>query len=361
MIAAGVLLAAMVLLFGEMRWLWEKRYQVAVNFKSAPGVQSGTPVRKNGINIGTVREVFFEEDQGGVTVLVDIKERHVLRKDTQVRLNVSLIGDASIEFTPGHDREVLKPGARLQGELPLDPVQLVVRLEAKVSESLDSFMQTSREWNAVASNLNGLLESNSGNLQAVVERASAALQQFSVAMETTNKLLGDPSNQKNIRDTLKALPEMVRDTQRTIQTVSRAVEHAEANLENLRGVTEPLSKHSASIVSRLDHSTANLDRLLADLSKFSHLLVAENGSLKMLATDPDLYRNLNRAAGSLDTLLRNLQPVMQDVRVLSDRLARHPELLGVGGALRGSNGLKSLDEAPAKAPRTSAQPGQNRQ
>ena len=38
--------------------------------------------------------------------LVEVLERHVLRKDTQVRLNLSLLGDASIEFTPGHSRQV---------------------------------------------------------------------------------------------------------------------------------------------------------------------------------------------------------------------------------------------------------------
>src|SRR5690349_21244656 len=92
-IFAGICACAIILGLGEMRWLWEKHYRVAVNFQTAPGVRAGIPVRKNGVSIGTVQEVFFEEDQGGVTVMIDIQERHVLRKDSQARLNLSLLGD----------------------------------------------------------------------------------------------------------------------------------------------------------------------------------------------------------------------------------------------------------------------------
>ena len=84
--------------------------------------------------------------------------------------------------------------------------------------------------------------------------------------------------------------------------------------------------------------------LLAELSKFSRLLNDEDGSLRLMATDPELYRNMNRSAGSLSTLLNNIQPVVNDMRVLADKLARHPELLGVRGAIQGSSGLKNPDE-----------------
>ena len=43
---------------------------------------------------------------------------------------------------------------------------------------------------------------------------------------------------------------------------------------------------------------------------------------------------------SLSMLLKNLQPIVQDMRVFTDKVARRPELLGVGGALRPSSGLK---------------------
>jgi phospholipid/cholesterol/gamma-HCH transport system substrate-binding protein len=57
--------------------------------------------------------------------------------------------------------------------------------------------------------------------------------------------------------------------------------------------------------------------------------------------------NLNRSAESASMLLRNLEPVIRDLRVFSDKVARHPELIGVSGALKGSSGLKDPEDASA--------------
>jgi phospholipid/cholesterol/gamma-HCH transport system substrate-binding protein len=55
--------------------------------------------------------------------------------------------------------------------------------------------------------------------------------------------------------------------------------------------------------------------------------------------------NLDRSAQSAALLLHNLEPIIRDLRVFSDKVARHPELIGVSGVLRGSSGLKYPEEA----------------
>jgi phospholipid/cholesterol/gamma-HCH transport system substrate-binding protein len=47
-------------------------------------------------------------------------------------------------------------------------------------------------------------------------------------------------------------------------------------------------------------------------------------------------------------ILRNLEPIMHDLRIFSDKVARHPELIGVSGALRGSSGLKDPEDADSR-------------
>jgi phospholipid/cholesterol/gamma-HCH transport system substrate-binding protein len=59
-VTAGMVAAGLVFRFGELRWLWEKNYAIGVHFEKAPGVERGTPVRKNGILIGSVRAVSFD-------------------------------------------------------------------------------------------------------------------------------------------------------------------------------------------------------------------------------------------------------------------------------------------------------------
>lgn len=339
-IVAGVIAAVLAFRFGELHSLWARSYTIAVHFEEAPGVEIGTPVRKNGIGIGAVEKLLFEEETGGVTLLLEIDERFPLRKDSQARLTRSLLGDASLEFTPGKSREILKPGTRVTGENAADPVEIVARIDQKLSTTLESFTGTSQEWQKVAKNINNLVETKRGTLDVVIEQAAESLHQFTLAMQSANKVLGDPQVEQNLKTTLAAMPEMVADTRRTILAVRSAVAKVDENLANLANVTGPLAQRSASIITKLDGSVGNLEKLLAELNQFSRVLNQQDGSLNLFLSDPDLYRNLNQSAAALQVVLKNLDPVIRDMRVFTDKVARHPELIGVGGALKGSSGLK---------------------
>jgi phospholipid/cholesterol/gamma-HCH transport system substrate-binding protein len=346
-IVAVGLACALVFQFSRLRTLWQPRYTVTIHFDEAPGVYPATPVRRSGVAIGSVREISFDEERGGVVVEVEIRQEFKLAEDTRPRLVRSLLGDATIEMVSGTSPTMLRPGARLEGESPGDPMQFVERMERQVVVSLESFNATSAEWRRVGGNLNGLLETNRGNLDAVVERAAESLHEFTLTMRNANQTLshanevvGDPRNQENLRKTLAELPEMVRETRQAIAATRLAVEKADENLENLRDATEPLARRTASVVTRLDNTLANLESLSGELKVFTQLATRDDGSLRQFVGDPDLYRNLNRSAASLAVLLKNMEPVVHDLRIFADKVARHPELIGVSGAFRGSSGLK---------------------
>ena len=67
---------------------------------------------------------------------------------------------------------------------------------------------------------------------------------------------------------------------------------------------------------------------------------SQQGSLGQLLNNPELYQHLNRAAKNIDELTRQLKPILDDARVFSDKIARHPETLGVRGAIQRSPGIK---------------------
>lgn len=368
-ITAVIAIVAMIFHFGELSSLLEPRYRIAVRFESAPGVYPSTPVRRNGVTIGSVVGVSFDDVRGGVLLDLEIREECRLRKDAQPRLINSLLGDATIEFTPGNDPNLLPPGAKLEGEIPTDPMEMVSRLDRKFSATIDSFHATSKEWQQVGRNVNALLDTNRGNIDVVVERSAEALHQFTLAMKhaeqtlaQTHAVVGDPKNQENLRKTLASMPQLVDETQQTIAAVRSAVQKMDMNLANLGEVTTPLAKRSTTLVARLDATLGNMEVLSDELAQFSQLLTREDGSVRKFVSDPELYRNLSASAGSLAVLLQNLEPVVRDMRIFSDKIARHPELIGVSGALRGSTGLKDPAE-PAKAPtRVGNQPtGRQRQ
>ena len=52
--------AWLVVQFGELRDLWQPTYVVEAAFEQAPGVFPGTPIKTNGVKIGSVREVTLD-------------------------------------------------------------------------------------------------------------------------------------------------------------------------------------------------------------------------------------------------------------------------------------------------------------
>lgn len=339
-VAAGIMAAGLVFRFGEMRSFWEKNYAIGVHFERAPGVERGTPVRKNGILIGSVRGIAFDESHGGVNVLVEIRDRYQLRKDSQPLITRSLLGDATLEFTPGTSRDLLRPGDRVEGASSVDPLEIIGRMEIKTNETLQSFAATSEEWRKVGKNINDLSETHRGNIDQLIEEAAESLHHFTATMRTVNKTIADPQAQENMRKTLAALPRMTDDAVQTIQAIRQAVEKAELLFGNINEMTTPLAKRSNSIAVRLDSSIASLETLLKELALFSKTINGENGSLALLAKDPQLYRNLTESAASLSLIMRNLEPTMKDLRIFADKIARHPEKLGVGGVVKPDTGIK---------------------
>jgi len=339
-VVAGLVAAGLVFRFGELRWLWEKSYTLGVHFDRAPGVERGTPVRKNGILIGSVRSLSFDETRGGVNVVVEIRERYQLRKDSQPMLTRSLLGDATLEFSPGKGREFLRPGDRIEGAPSEDPLEIISRVEAKTNQAIDSFAATSEEWRRVGHNLNALADTHRGNIDQVIEEAAESLHQFTVTMRSVNNTIADPQAQENVRTTLAALPKMIEDTSRAIQAFRSAAVKADSALGSLNEVTAPLAKRSERIAHRLENAIAGVETLMGELAVFSKVINDENGPLTRLMRDPQLARNIDESTSSLSLIMRHLEAISKDLRVFSDKIARHPELLGVRGTFEGSSGIK---------------------
>lgn len=342
-----VIIGVMVFQFGDIKKYFEPKYQISIHFNQAPGVYAGTPVTQNGVAIGKVKQVLFDDQEGGVNVVIEVKKNIRLRSDAQPILTQSLLGDSKIDFQPGIADGVMEEGIRLDGQNSMDPMKIVQEMEQHLVRTLSSFDQTSQEWKKLGHNINRLVETNEGNLNHVVEQSVVSLKQFTETLRIVNDTLvnanvivGDPNNQKYLRDTLASMPRLVQETHTTIKAVKLAIQKAESSLANIEHVTQPLAKHSVSIVTKLDNSLTSLESLSSELNGFVQLATREGGTIQKLVAEPELYHNMNQSAESMTVLLKNLTPILNDIRIFSDKIARHPELIGVGGALKGSSGIK---------------------
>jgi phospholipid/cholesterol/gamma-HCH transport system substrate-binding protein len=339
--------------FGHVQSYFEKKYQVVVHFDTAPGLRLGIPVRLSGITIGRVTDVRIDDKNGGVLVRMDINETQKLPTDSVPQLSRSLLGDTAIEVLPGQQTTHLAQGDLLKGESPADPMDIMYKLEKNVSRTLDSFAETSRQWKVVGDNVNLLLTSKQGQMDEVIARASESFEVLSQTLRTVNttlqsvnQIVNDPQMQLNLKNAVASVPKLIQETEQTLIVARNAVTSVHRSMENIQIATEPLAIYSKPILEKVDLNLRKIDSILNDVKVTSKLLATEDGTLQRLAKDPELYQYLTRSAALFSVLMQNIDPIIKDFRLFSDRVARHPELLGVSGALKGSTGIKDSDVTP---------------
>lgn len=327
-LATGIITAILLVVIGEAPQFGFGRetFLLEVKFPSAPGVTKETPVRKSGILIGRVTEVRFAEDSSVIVTTAIYKDIKLL-KGERCRIKGGLLGDSTLEFTPG---KVMKKGVYYQdgdrierGLVVSDPMEVLASFQEQMSIALGTFNTTGHDIGTLARRLNKLVDRNDDQIERIMDETEAALKSFNLAMKKIDQVVGDEEMIAALRKSLSALPELVEQTQQTFEQMQHTIELADENLENLTKFTDPLGENGERIVLKVADSVSNLNELLEQMVTFSESLNNGKGSLAQLIHNPDLYQSLSRAARNMEMATKQLRPIMKDVRVITDKLARH--------------------------------------
>jgi phospholipid/cholesterol/gamma-HCH transport system substrate-binding protein len=185
------------------------------------------------------------------------------------------------------------------------------------------------------------------------------------AFDGANDVLS-PENRKQFSELLKnangvavyivkisgALTTMLETAERTIKNIDDQVTAAGTVVGDIRAVTKPLAVKSESLVASVTESADQLAKALAEVRLLLHTFGRGDGTIQKLLNDPKVYQNLDDAAGALARVMGRAEKISRDLEVFSDKIARRPELIGVGGAFRPSSGLKDLPGASLPSYRT---------
>ncbi|MBN9118013.1 MAG: MCE family protein [Planctomycetes bacterium] len=192
---------------------------------------------------------------------------------------------------------------------------------------------------------------------------TAAVRSARQAFDSANEVLS-PDNRKEIAELLKNLNAVSANIIKFAVSLNAVLDTADKTLKNIdtqvtqvglvvgdvRAVTRPLAARSENLVKSVADSAEELSKLLVEIRGVVGAFAKENGTVQKLITDPTVYRNLDDAAASLARILARSEKITRDLEVFADKVARRPELIGVGGALRPSAGLKDLPGAPSYRP-----------
>lgn len=184
--------------------------------------------------------------------------------------------------------------------------------------------------------------------------------------ESVNDVL-NPDNRKAIAASLKNIQLASDDLTKTVRLVGLLSDQAEKTLKelharlvqsekvltNLDKLTGPLGDNATDLTTDIRGMAKNLNtasgQLSATLAEAQATLKALNrsdGTFTKVLTDPMLYNNLSDATAGATRVLLRVERIAKDLEVFADKIARKPETLGVGGALRPNTGLKESPTAP---------------
>jgi phospholipid/cholesterol/gamma-HCH transport system substrate-binding protein len=292
-------------------------------------------------------------DEGGVLLTAKLDNKYVIRKNEAVVIRSgSLIGDAVLEFVPGRltgaSTEPIEDGEFIANTaVANDPIQVLVNLESKVSSAIDrveaasySIEDAGQRIGVLAENLNTVVSNNGDQFLRIIQKTEVAMDHFHSAMKTVDEVVGDPEMKVNLKRALKELPSLFDDARGTLSDARKTLNgfqqmsaRADANLQNLEKFTRPLAERGDILVGKIENSVTSIEELLEQLVGFSSKLNSGEGSLGKLMNDRELYDKLRRSADNVEDATRKLKPILDDVRIFTDKIATDPRQLGIKGAL----------------------------
>jgi ABC-type transporter Mla subunit MlaD len=230
-----------------------------------------------------------------------------------------------------------------------EEIQSLVRA---TRETIPEFKKTNEEiqfavrgFSKVTERVDVLLRTNEDKINKSIDRTEEALRRV-------NELFSD-ENQKNLRDTLRNVRNgtqnfeaISKDAGELIKETRVTVKRADDTFSDLQKVLKPLGEKGPGAINNFNEAAESLNQTLRDVRDLIRVVGRSEGTVQKLLVDPSLYNNLNDSALMATRIMPRLDRIMHDLEIFADKLARHPELIGVRGAIVPSSGVKENPSPP---------------
>jgi phospholipid/cholesterol/gamma-HCH transport system substrate-binding protein len=353
MILATILIAAILVLLSRegSRPLLSGTYPIQIKFNKAPNVTRGTPVRKAGIRIGQVREVRLAERDSGVIVTADIEKDRHLYSDEQCEVTNSFpMNDAALEIVKmgdAKDAPELQYGANMPAlESTQDMTSTLADMQGKASAALDAMTRAGQDVHELLGD-----RKFQADIKQTVEKMPVAVDRvektFASLQHGIHNIDGLTEKLGKSMDKLSALSDQMlqfsQDLNNPNGKFQRVGENMLAFSEKLKNPTNSLGAlldDKGELYQNVNGVAKNLNELTGVMVQLSKQLDDPQNSLGSLVRDKELYPRVVHTMKNVEELTRELKPIVNNVAIFSDKIARHPSSLGVRGALEKDTGLK---------------------
>jgi phospholipid/cholesterol/gamma-HCH transport system substrate-binding protein len=354
LLITGILLA----LFGGLPDVVGHYYTIQMTFDSAAGVSEYTPVRKSGIVIGRVTDVQLTAADTKVLVTAKIQSDKKIYQNEVPYITRDLLGETAISFLRNESLAAGEPiasGAILEGRISEDPTGIKKALESPINtvdNTGKALTAASKKLGEAAQRIEELFDPETQ------QNAKSVLRDAAASLKTVRGVLGEEENQKKLTEALKKLPDtfetmnnafnrtdqMLRQfTQRSPvdgkTPVERMVGTIELTERTLRKFSEPAHEGELAPTDQIAKAMENINDITSVIRTIVSRIDQGQGSLGALMNDRQLYDRLNHAAKNIEEVSQKLKPIVDDARVFSDKIARHPGVI-VRDAVKPGIGIK---------------------
>jgi phospholipid/cholesterol/gamma-HCH transport system substrate-binding protein len=337
-IVALVGIAIMLMLFGYTPRLVEQGYIIKVDMPNAGGLNEGSRVRLNGIDVGKVEHVEFQYPLNkGVLVRARIKEWASIPKGAVARTeSASLLSTSpALTLDLSHmvaDQYLPKDGT---AEIPGEPSGLMTSMQGAVAEGLldfkslteefkrisTSFQTLSQEWTGVAKNLNEMVGPRTAaqvdngqaqaNVRTILERTDSRLRDLQKSIDGLNQWVADAQLRDDVRQAVANGKQFTARLNGTAEKVDKLVDNAGRLMDDagktLADTRENLDQLAKRYIGAADKLGAAIDSMRQTVDQARK----GDGTAGKLLNDPALYNNLNDAATRLNQALGEFKSLME--------------------------------------------------
>lgn len=218
----------------------------------------------------------------------------------------------------------------------------------------DEINVTARNWGKLGERLDVLVQGNQDKVLKAVDNLNEALVRVSSVLNDENQrnlaatLKNARTGTENLESIARNTEELMKESRVTVKRLNDSLGMADQVLNNLQQATKPLAERSDSITRNLDESSVKLNRTLTEMRELLQVFARSDGTLGKLLNDPGLYNQLDGIACAVNRMMPRVDRALRDLEVFADKIARHPESIGLGGAIRPSSGLKEV--SPSSSP-----------
>ncbi len=241
-------------------------------------------------------------------------------------------------------------------EATLDDFGAAARRAEKLLEEFDVFWQGNRDkvsktiteiTNTVVQIGQLFNDQNLARVQNTLNNLSTASDSFPRISQNVNEISEQGrTTVRRINDLLAKLDQPLTDVTKVMADIQKFANSANGVVADVQRITRPLGDRAESITRNVDESIQKVNETMSDVRALMNTIDKADGLLKKVLTDPTLYNNIDAAVVSVVKMMPRLDRILRDFETFADKLARHPESIGLGGVVRPGSGLKNPPTPP---------------